>query len=475
MTATPLSTSLRRALPATLALVGAALLAPSVATAAPVAGAPISLDGEAPKHLAVAADGTLWLTLDSASSDVARVKDGVVTKFNDPAVTNVGGIAIDAAGDVWITRTGGVSKFSPSDPANMTETAIPAISSPRKIVAARDGNLYTASDDRLIRIPAANPAGFNVRTFPTMSATSIAAASNGELWITNFGGEQIIRATPNGEPITIPAGGNPQDIAAGADGLVAIAMPSAPHRVSLRTAAGEVAAPAVAGDPFGIAYAADGAFWTARFAGHAVSRVSATGEVTSIPMPAASGPRYIAAGANTVWVGLETAQAVLPITGVEAPVPGPGPGPSPGPGQVTPDVTAPVISEPLLLRKRFRAGKKLKPPTPGKRGVGTRLSFTLSEQATVSFAVQKPVSGRRSGADCVKPTKKLAKAKRCTRWVPAGTLLRDELSGTVNVSLYGRVKGKNLKPSQYRLVVTAVDAAGNRSQPLNRRITITRT
>jgi hypothetical protein len=63
----------------------------------------------------------------------------------------------------------------------------------------------------------------------------------------------------------------------------------------------------------------------------------------------------------------------------------------------------------------------------------------------------------------VKPTRKLRKAKKCTRWLPAGTLTRQSAAGATKLEFSGRIGRKALRPGSYRAVVGAVDAAGNAS------------
>jgi hypothetical protein len=118
------------------------------------------------------------------------------------------------------------------------------------------------------------------------------------------------------------------------------------------------------------------------------------------------------------------------------------------------DTKAPVISKLKLTRKRFAVS--------GKRR-GTTLSFSLTEAAKVRVAIQRKRSGRRNGGKCVAPTKKLRKAKKCTRYVTLGALTKSGRAGTNKVAFTGRLKGKLLARGAYRFSITATDAAGNAS------------
>jgi hypothetical protein len=116
------------------------------------------------------------------------------------------------------------------------------------------------------------------------------------------------------------------------------------------------------------------------------------------------------------------------------------------------DTRPPVVSKLKLTRKRFAVSGKKR---------GTSLSFSLSEAATVKIAVQRRRAGRRKGARCVAPTKKLRKAKTCTRYVTLGTLTKSGRAGTNKVTFTGRLNGKALPRGTYRFSLTATDTAGN--------------
>jgi len=136
------------------------------------------------------------------------------------------------------------------------------------------------------------------------------------------------------------------------------------------------------------------------------------------------------------------------------------------------DTTRPVVSALSFAPRTFRvakaatatsaaAKKKAKKRAPA----GTKLRFTLSETAAVRIAVERSTVGRRSGKTCVKETARLrrAKAKRCARYVAAGTLTRAAKAGRVTVAFSGRIGRRALARGSYRVALTATDAAGNRT------------
>jgi hypothetical protein len=54
---------------------------------------------------------------------------------------------------------------------------------------------------------------------------------------------------------------------------------------------------------------------------------------------------------------------------------------------------------------------------------------------SVAINIARAVPGKRSGKKCVKPTKKLARAKSCQRLVSRGTLRRTLKAGKRSVKL----------------------------------------
>jgi hypothetical protein len=143
------------------------------------------------------------------------------------------------------------------------------------------------------------------------------------------------------------------------------------------------------------------------------------------------------------------------------------PGPQTPPGGNPKDILAPALTGTGLTNSVFAVGSQ---PTAKvaarKRKKGTTFRIRLNEPATVRIAIQQRAAGRRAKGRCRKPSRKLRKAKRCTRFVKKGTLTRRNLpAGRTNVKFSGRIGKKALKPGRYRALITATDAAGNRSKP----------
>jgi hypothetical protein len=141
---------------------------------------------------------------------------------------------------------------------------------------------------------------------------------------------------------------------------------------------------------------------------------------------------------------------------------------------------APKLTGVRVTHKRFRVGKA---PTavsaakhPAKAPVGTSFVFTLSAQARVQIAISQQAAGLRRGRACVKPTPKLRRghARRCTRQVKMGTLIRaNQPHGTDSVPFSGRIGRRPLSPGRYTAKLTADNAAG-RSGPVTVSFTVVR-
>jgi hypothetical protein len=126
-----------------------------------------------------------------------------------------------------------------------------------------------------------------------------------------------------------------------------------------------------------------------------------------------------------------------------------GGGPSGGPAA---DTVAPLISGFRSTRSVFAVARAA---TPRAAGVarGTRLSYTLSENARVMLKIQHKLG---------------------TRYRTVGSLRRSGVGGPNRIRFTGRIGRRALRPGRYRVVVTATDAAGNRSAPKAARFRIVR-
>lgn len=107
--------------------------------------------------------------------------------------------------------------------------------------------------------------------------------------------------------------------------------------------------------------------------------------------------------------------------------------------------------------------------------VGAKVSYGLSEDASMTFTVEQALSGRRKGNSCLPDTRARRRLPRCTRYVRlAGSFKHAGHTGTNSFRFSGRLASRTLKPGSYRLIATARDRAGNVSRPARASFTIRR-
>ncbi len=109
---------------------------------------------------------------------------------------------------------------------------------------------------------------------------------------------------------------------------------------------------------------------------------------------------------------------------------------------------------------------------PGISGVSVRnrkISYTLTEAATVTFRVQKGRAGRRVNGRCRRQTALNRTRPRCTRYVSIPGSFTDAGEAGANTRrLPRRLGGRRLGPGRYRLLITARDAVGNETRATKR-------
>ena len=415
-----------------------AALAPASAAAAPALDGTYTPSGK-PGHIARGPDGNVWFTLSgsSAAKEFGRIApDGTITEYDTPnnaAVVDLASGPSAAGGPqdrVWLTQEGGVVRWDPAA-ATGTAHAIATLAGPRDVHPDGEGNLWAVAVDRVVKIA---PNGTKIGDFliGQVAGRGITLGSDGRMYLADFGGQAVqafTTANPNA-PQKIATDAAPQEIEAGPAGQLGVSLPnSLMARVSTAGAVENTTDNAT--DPFGVAYGNDGAYWFALFASNTLGRLTSDGKYSKpIALPAGTGPRYIAAGANdTLWVTGETSGKIHRITGVTAAPP--------------PDTTAPALTEPKVsVRKR-------------------RLNLNLSEAAALSVRIDVKRNGRRSGGKCVALKKGRRTSKPCRYWKRVRTVTAAGVAGRNLVSL-----GAKLKPGAYRAVATATDAAGNAGGPL---------
>jgi len=134
------------------------------------------------------------------------------------------------------------------------------------------------------------------------------------------------------------------------------------------------------------------------------------------------------------------------------------------PASTTARGTPPIVSDIAQSRRSWREGTALASFTRRHKlaPLGTSFSFTLNEQASVSFAFTQRVGGRKVKGKCVAVTKKNRRKPACQRVVIQAGLSFTGHSGKNKVSFQGRIShSRKLPPGNYTLVITATNAAGH--------------
>lgn len=133
-------------------------------------------------------------------------------------------------------------------------------------------------------------------------------------------------------------------------------------------------------------------------------------------------------------------------------------------------VTAAATRPPKLehLRqsnRRWREGSALARLAAKRRApLGTTFSFTLDQAARVTLTFAQPARGRSVKGHCVAATRRNRKAHRCTRVLSRGAISLAAHAGANKILFQGRLSSaRKLRPGTYTVLVTAGNAAGQRS------------
>ena len=203
---------------------------------------------------------------------------------------------------MWFTERNAnlIGRISGSSPGATAEFPLAGgATSPDLIVVGPDNALWWTQGTSVGRMVPSNPAG--VQTFGGLGiiqARGIAVGPDGNLWVSDAGGNQVHRITPAGTaaslPIPLPMGVNARGIARGADGNMWVADFSTPGGV-VRVTTGGVATrfPVPTGSPIDVIAGSDGNIWYAG-QGTAVGKVTPGGVATP----------YVAKGVDPFGIAL---------------------------------------------------------------------------------------------------------------------------------------------------------------------------
>jgi hypothetical protein len=208
---------------------------------------------------------------------------------------------------------------------------------------------------------------------------------------------------------------------------------------------------ATAGTPFAAPLAASGGTAPYSFteSGALPSGVSlpTSGSLSGIPMQAGSFPISVTATDATGCQGTE--RLTLTVAQSQS-----GGTPPPSGGQPPPPAQPPVISSARLSTRAFRAaahGASLtrKRTVP----IGTTIRYKDSKAAVTTFTVLRLMTGHKKKRSCLRgqPHKHQL---RCTLRLAVGSFAHTDVAGAVSVFFSGRVRGHELPPGRYLLMLT---------------------
>ncbi|MBS1677519.1 MAG: hypothetical protein JST08_09050 [Actinobacteria bacterium] len=450
-----------RSLIARVVIVGCALLvalvAASGASAAPAVSGQFELGTELETNNKIAAgpDGNMWFTL--PGKKVGKITPaGIVQEFELAGIEGAIGIATGPEGRIWVVATNKAASFLPANPTGTEQDFTSAlINGQPNIVLGPEGLFWVASMNKVAKF---SPADFNgtIKEVPVVGAIapkdidvagSLIVISDTELApVTET--SRVVTFTSAGvqHDITIP--GASQGLAGAPDGQVAYSAAGAkPEQAGLISPPNPASAFELLGDPFGVAYGADQAFWIVQFAKGQLTRLTAGGQTSTLGGLPVESARQIAAGpGGTLWVtlvkkeGLVPVSAIARVSGVEPPPPPATPG-TLAPG--TPTSPPPPGASPIANTKLLKGPAKV---------VKTRGAV-----ATVKFSFSSTVGGATFQCKLSSGGRKQAKASK----VAAFRTCRSP-------------KVLRLGPGKYRFAVRAVGAGGADPSPAERSFTVVR-
>jgi CSLREA domain-containing protein len=135
---------------------------------------------------------------------------------------------------------------------------------------------------------------------------------------------------------------------------------------------------------------------------------------------------------------------------------------------ITVTALAPIVSGENISPSALVPERGSGPSATASRKRGARVTFKLSEAATVRFTIRRKTSGRTVGRSCVKRTRSNRKRKKCSRLVVVGTFTAAGVAGSNSFHFTGRANRMPLQAGNYLLTAVATDAAGKRSKPASR-------
>ncbi len=433
---------------ASLVLLGTFVFAAG-ATAAPAVTGKFEIGTELNDNNKIVAgpDGNMWFTL--SGKKIGKITPaGIVQEFELTGIENTIGIAAGPEGRIWVVATGKAASFLPSNPTGTEQDFESAlINAEPNIVLGPEGLFWVASLNAVAKF---SPANFNgtITNVPVngelapkdidVAGSLIAISDNFKTPVTEKG--RIVTFTSAGAQHDIEMPGPSQGLAGSPTGQIAYSAAGAePEQAGLITPPSTVSAFELVGDPFGVAFGPDGAFWIVDFNFGGLTRLTTTGQTSLLGGLPTFTARQVAVGPNdTLWVTLVKKEGSVPVSAI-ARISGVEPAPIVTPPAPSPP--APVATVPTKPVPKVAFGKKPK-----------KVVAITGAKTTVQFTFSSTVAGSSFQCGLVKvPTGKPAKGKK--KKVP-----QPSFSGCSSPKVL------RVGPGKYRFSVLAV-AAGVTSSP----------
>jgi virginiamycin B lyase len=167
----------------------------------------------------------------------------------------------------------------------------------------------------------------DVTAFPINQSGSapegIALDTNGNMWMSMSGVDQLGKATTAGviATVAIPNGSasaGANSITLGSDSRMWVTEKTGNRIGAINTESNQYQAfniPTSNSQPMGITTGPDGAMWFTEFAANKIGRITKAGVITEFPLPADSGPTSIVTGPDgALWITLQTGNAIARMT-----------------------------------------------------------------------------------------------------------------------------------------------------------------
>jgi streptogramin lyase len=381
-------------------LLAALVWAPSAVAVPTVSGKfELGTEIETNNKIAAGPDGNMWFTL--PGKKVGKISPaGLIQEFELKGIEGAIGIAAGPEGRIWVVATNKATSFLPSNPTGTEQDFTSAlINGEPNIALGPEGLFWVASLNKVAKF---SPANFNgtiteVKLSGTeeispkdidVAGSSIVISDTDTVGVAETSRVVTFNSAGNETDFTIP--GPSQGLAGAPSGQIAYSAAGAkPEQAGLITPPGPASAFELTGDPFGVAYGGDQAFWIVQFAKGGLTRLTSSDQASFLGGLPVESARQVAAGpGGTLWVTMVKKEGTVPVSAI-ARISGVEPAATPPPPVVpTPPPVVVVRPKPT---PNTRIGKG---PKPVVRAVGAR--------ATVMFAFSSSVAGSTFQCELVK-------------------------------------------------------------------------